>query len=277
MTQPGTAEDPQISSSSMTVTSAPWRRLSGGHLLTGVLTLLVVAAFVLAVLSLAKVRTLDGQLAQLAKQQQAALQESSHVADLKAELATLQRQLADNGKRIAGNRQSLTEALQQKNSPSESDLNALAQQAQALKALSTVQEGLKTRISMLETQLAAFSPVAVSGSKAKKNAGSATSTAKPSSKQSVSATKKAKSASARRHTSTSPAIARASSVPFVLTGTERRGSSSLAAIAPKGYTSLSQIALIGEGESVAGWTLVHAGYGQATFRVHGRTVRVSTQ
>lgn len=276
MTLPGTAEEPQISSSAVTDTSAPRRRLSGGHLLTGVLVLLVVAALALAVLSLAKVRKLDGQLASQAKHLQAALQDSL-MTDMQEELATLRRQLADNGKRIAGNRQSLTEALQQKNSPSETDVNALAQQAQALKTLTIVQEGLKIRISTLETQLAALSPVAASGSKATKPAGLATSVAKPASKQAVSATKKTKSASARRHQSLSPAIARASSVPFVLTGTERRGSSSLAAIAPKGYTSLSQIALIGEGESVAGWTLVHAGYGQATFRVHGRTVRLSTQ
>ncbi|QMR42906.1 hypothetical protein [Klebsiella aerogenes] len=260
MTLPGTAEAPQISSSAVTDSSASRRRLSGGHLLTGVLVLLVVAALALAVLSLAKVRKLDGQLASQAKQLQAALQDNL-MTDMQEELATLRRQLADNSRLIAGNRQSLTTALRQK--PAQSETDAVTQQAQDLKALGEAQEGLKTRISTLEAQLTALSPVAASGSKA--------------SKQAVSATKKTKSASARRHQSLSPAIARASSVPFVLTGTERRGSSSLAAIAPKGYTSLSQIALIGEGESVAGWTLVHAGYGQATFRVHGRTVRVSTQ
>lgn len=276
MTLPGTAEAPQISSSAMTDSSASRRRLSGGHLLTGVLVLFVAAALALAVLSLAKVRKLDGQLASQAKQLQAALQDSL-MTDMQEELATLRRQLADNGKRIAGNRQSLTEALQQKNSPSETDVNALAQQAQALKALSEAQEGLKTRISTLEAQLTALSPVAVSGSKATKPTGSATPGAKSASKLPASTTKGTKSTSSRRHKTSSPAIARASSVPFVLTGTERRGSASLAAIAPKGYTSLSQIALIGEGESVAGWTLVHAGYGQATFRVHGHDVRVSTQ
>ncbi|HAP0232823.1 TPA: Tat (twin-arginine translocation) pathway signal sequence [Escherichia coli] len=62
--------------------------------------------------------------------------------------------------------------------------------------------------------------------------------------------------------------------PFVLTGTERRGALSYAAVAPRGYTSLSQVALLGEGESVAGWTLIHAGHEQATFRVNGRQVQV---
>lgn len=65
--------------------------------------------------------------------------------------------------------------------------------------------------------------------------------------------------------------------PFVLTGVERRGAESWAAVAPKGYSSLSQIALVGEGEAVAGWTLVRAGYGQATFRVNGRTVQLNVQ
>jgi hypothetical protein len=30
------------------------------------------------------------------------------------------------------------------------------------------------------------------------------------------------------------------------------------------------VALVGEGETVSGWTLVSAGYGEATFRVNGR-------
>ena len=58
--------------------------------------------------------------------------------------------------------------------------------------------------------------------------------------------------------------------PFVLTGVEKRGAESWAAIAPRGYSNLSQVALVGEGETVSGWTLVSAGYGEATFRVNGR-------
>lgn len=65
--------------------------------------------------------------------------------------------------------------------------------------------------------------------------------------------------------------------PFVLTGTERRGALSYAAVAPRGYTSLSQVAQLGEGESVAGWTLIHAGHEQATFRVNGRQVQVRVE
>ena len=66
------------------------------------------------------------------------------------------------------------------------------------------------------------------------------------------------------------ASAGVSVVPFVLTGVEKRGAESWAAIAPRGYSNLSQVALVGEGETVSGWTLVSAGYGEATFRVNGR-------
>ncbi|HEI8868320.1 TPA: hypothetical protein SLG40_003882 [Serratia odorifera] len=65
--------------------------------------------------------------------------------------------------------------------------------------------------------------------------------------------------------------------PFVLTGVEQRGTSSFAALAPQGFSDLSQVRLIGEGESVAGWTLVSVGHGQATFRVNGRLQTVSAQ
>ncbi|HGM6906351.1 hypothetical protein OQJ40_22530 [Serratia nevei] len=68
-----------------------------------------------------------------------------------------------------------------------------------------------------------------------------------------------------------------SKAPFVLTGVELRGTSAFAAVAPQGFSDLSQVRLIGEGESVAGWTLVSAGYGQATFRVNGRLQTVSAQ
>ncbi|MBN5215742.1 hypothetical protein [Serratia ureilytica] len=72
-----------------------------------------------------------------------------------------------------------------------------------------------------------------------------------------------------------PRVAR--NVPFVLTGVEQRGTSAFAAVAPQGFSDLSQVRLIGEGESVAGWTLVNAGHGQATFRVNGRLQTVSAQ
>lgn len=65
--------------------------------------------------------------------------------------------------------------------------------------------------------------------------------------------------------------------PFVLTGVEIRGAESWVAVAPRGYHSLSQIALIGEGETVSGWTLVRAGYSEATFRVNGRLTALKVE
>lgn len=72
-----------------------------------------------------------------------------------------------------------------------------------------------------------------------------------------------------------PHVAR--KAPFMLTGVEQRGTSAFAAVAPQGFSDLSQVRLIGEGESVAGWRLISAGYGQATFRVNGRLQTVSAQ
>lgn len=65
--------------------------------------------------------------------------------------------------------------------------------------------------------------------------------------------------------------------PFVLTGVEKRGSESFAAIAPAGFSSITEIRLIGEGQSVDGWTLIHAGYGQAQFRVNGRVITLNVR
>lgn len=65
--------------------------------------------------------------------------------------------------------------------------------------------------------------------------------------------------------------------PFVLTGVEKRGSESFAAIAPAGFSSIAEIRLIGEGQSVNGWTLIHAGYGQAQFRVNGRITTLNVR
>lgn len=63
--------------------------------------------------------------------------------------------------------------------------------------------------------------------------------------------------------------------PFVLTGVEKRGTTSFAAVAPQGFSDLSQIRLIGEGQSVQGWTLIGVGYGQAQFRVNGHVTTVN--
>ena len=90
------------------------------------------------------------------------------------------------------------------------------------------------------------------------------------------------------HTDTPPAVKKpapakphraahkvARRAPFVLTGVEKRGNTSFAAVAPQGFSDLSQIRLIGEGQSVQGWTLIGVGYGQAQFRVNGHVTAVN--
>lgn len=67
------------------------------------------------------------------------------------------------------------------------------------------------------------------------------------------------------------------SAPFVLTGTDQRGGRTYAAVAPRGFTRLSDVTLLGEGESTAGWMLERAGRGEASFRVNGRQVRVMVE
>ncbi|EPD4243401.1 Tat (twin-arginine translocation) pathway signal sequence, partial [Escherichia coli] len=109
---------------------------------------------------------------------------------------------------------------------------------------------------------------------------SESSSASGTGKKDVSGTKGASPVvqkTARPATARSGMLRTSRQVPFVLTGTERRGALSYAAVAPRGYTSLSQVALLGEGESVAGWTLIHAGHEQATFRVNGRQVQVRVE
>lgn len=58
--------------------------------------------------------------------------------------------------------------------------------------------------------------------------------------------------------------------PFVLTGIEKRGTTSFSAIAPRDFSQLSQIRLVGEGETISGWTLTGMGIGQAQFQVKGQ-------
>lgn len=76
---------------------------------------------------------------------------------------------------------------------------------------------------------------------------------------------------------TTPIKASLPKPPFVLTGVELRGTAAFAAVAPTGFSDLSQVRLIGSGESIAGWALVSAGHGQATFRVNGRLQTIKAQ
>ncbi|MCX8967265.1 hypothetical protein EHW66_20515 [Erwinia psidii] len=136
---------------------------------------------------------------------------------------------------------------------------------QSLDALRDAVRGQENRLNALTDQLAAMKKQAEQP--AQRQAVAPVTTTDP-------AAKKPRPAEAHRPGAVLHASRRA---PFVLTGVEKRGSASWAVIAPQGYTSLSQMTLMGEGETVAGWTLVGAGEAQATFRVNGRLAVLRAQ
>nr|WP_159465764.1 hypothetical protein [Scandinavium goeteborgense] len=263
MTFPGSVKESETSETGISrrpsfrywplVRRAGWGVLAGG----------VVTALVFSFLSIAKLDRLDEQLSALA-QRQSSMQQDERLTGMQSELSTLRQTHAEEERQLAELRRKVDAVVLKAGSLPQVDMDAITQQAAQLKQLSAGQEGLKARLSMLESQPASRQTAAA--------------VAKPAGVSKATAgTLESQPAASRSHAAGKPAVVRAKSVPFVLTGTEHRGAQSLAAIAPKGYSSLSQVALIGEGEAVAGWTLVHAGYGQATFRVNGRTVLVNAQ
>ena len=220
----------------------PRRRLiwgaAGGVALAGILAL-GYTAFSLGI------SDLDERLTRLESQGSTAATVET-VAALQSDVTTLRAGLQDSQKKLGEMQQELSAAAKQAGSD-----DAVRQ---SLRTLQDAQQGLETRLSALTEQLTALKsqPAAPVAAPVKKNAPAA---------------KKPRPADTRR---AAPSLRMARNAPFVLTGVEKRGAESWAAIAPRGYSSLSQVALVGEGETVAGWTLVSAGYGEATFRVNGR-------
>ncbi|MFD1802164.1 hypothetical protein ACFSFZ_08165 [Mixta tenebrionis] len=206
--------------------------------------MMAAAGFVLYVL-VSGVTDLDMRLSRLEAQDNTGTT-STMLSTLQSEVSTLQAGLADNQQRVA----TLQKDTEARTRPSQ-ELTAL--QASAAR-LQQVQQEMETRLSALAEQLNALKavPAAVT----------------PAPGKTPTEIKKqlpVKPRSTVRH------------APFVLTGVERRGAESWAAVAPRGYHSLSQIALIGEGETVSGWTLVRAGYSEATFRVNGRLTALKVE
>lgn len=220
----------------------PRRRLiwgaAGGVALAGILAL-GYTAFSLGI------SNLDERLTRLESQGSTAATVET-VAALQSDVTMLRAGLQDTRKKLGEMQQELSAAAKQAGSD-----DAVRQ---SLRTLQEAQQGLETRLSALTEQLTALKsqPAPAPAAPVKKNAPAA---------------KKPRPADTRR---AAPSLRLARNAPFVLTGVEKRGAESWAAIAPRGYSSLSQVALVGEGETVAGWTLVSAGYGEATFRVNGR-------
>ncbi|WP_291968407.1 hypothetical protein [Candidatus Symbiopectobacterium sp.] len=213
---------------------------AGGMALAGILAL-GYTAFSLGI------SNLDERLTRLESQGSTAASAET-VAALQSDVTTLSAGLQDTRKNLGEVQQRLSAAAKQAGSD-----EAVRQ---SLRTLQDAQQGLETRLNALTEQLTAL----------KTHPAPATPVAAPV-KKTEPAAKKPRPADTRR---AAPSLRVARSAPFVLTGVETRGNDSWAAIAPRGYSSLSQVTLVGTGETVAGWTLVSAGYGEATFRVNGR-------
>ncbi|HAT1683234.1 TPA: hypothetical protein I8Y21_003959 [Klebsiella oxytoca] len=208
---------------------------------------MMAAGFVLYVL-LSGVTDLDSRLSRLEAQDNTATT-STMLSTLQSQVSTLQAGLADNQQRMAV----LQEETEARSVPSQDLVSLQASVAQ----LQQVQQAMEARLSALTEQLNALKSVPAAAIPAQEKT--------PTEVKKKPPVKPRSTAAVARH------------APFVLTGVERRGAESWAAVAPRGYHSLSQIALIGEGETVSGWTLVRAGYSEATFRVNGRLTALKVE
>ncbi|CAD5758314.1 Uncharacterised protein [Escherichia coli] len=228
----------------------------------GSLTLLVVGTGLALYLTGRGMVEMDTRLTTLEQQQGERLTPAS-LAPLQSRLNELETKLQTESARLAqlARQPVLTEAQQTQLN----ELPASLEQIQAAqKALSLRLDTLAALAEKSQSRAVQSESPSASGTEKKDVSG----TKEPS----PVVQKTARPATARSGTSHTTRQA-----PFVLTGTERRGTLSYAAVAPRGYTSLSQVALLGEGESMSGWTLMSAGHEQATFRVNGRQVQVRVE
>lgn len=224
------------------------RRLRSWRSVAGVCLCLMMAAagFVLYVL-VSGVTDLDTRLSRLEAQDNTATT-STMLSTLQSHVSTLQAGLADNQQRVA--------ALQKETEARTGPSQELASLQASAARLQQAQQEMEIRLSALAEQLDALKAVPAA--------------ATPAPEKTPTEVKKQLPVRFR-------SMAVAHHAPFVLTGVERRGAESWAAVAPRGYHSLSQIALIGEGETVSGWTLVRAGYSEATFSVNGRLTALKVE
>lgn len=221
------------------------------------LTLLVMVTGVALYLTGRGMAEMDTRLATLEQQQGERLTPAA-LAPLQSRLSELETKLQTESVRLAQlARQPVLTEVQQ---------TQLKELPASLEQIQAAQKALSLRLDTLAALAEKPQPESPSASGTEKKDVSGTKGASPV------VQKTARPATARSGTPRTSRYA-----PFVLTGTERRGTLSYAAVAPRGYTSLSQVALLGKGESVAGWTLIHAGHEQATFRVNGRQVQVRVE
>lgn len=215
--------------------------------ITGLCLTMVATGFALSVL-VNGVTDLDTRLSRLETQDNTA-KTTATLSSLQSQISTLQVGLADNQQRVT----TLQKEIETRTAPSQALITLQASAAR----LQQVQQEMEARLNTLVNQLNTLKTAPVA--------------AIPASEKTSAEIKKPLPVKSRS------TVAVVRHAPFVLTGVERRGAESWAAVAPRGYHSLSQIALIGEGETVSGWTLVRAGYREATFRVDGRLIALKVE
>ncbi|HFP0192827.1 TPA: hypothetical protein ACHKJK_005691, partial [Escherichia coli] len=227
---------------------SPERRKSRfpGVLILSVTVGLVMGAVVYGVLML--MTGLDSRITILEGQRREMLS-ASELAPLRMKLTETEKQLKDMEKRLA--------VLEQQPVLTASWKEQLENLPEMLEQIESAREKLSLRLDTLSGLVEKMQKVPESPSQ-------------PDSRKAGMKKTEEKKPAPVTSSRKSRAVHTVRQAPFVLTGTELRGGSTRAAVAPRGYTSLSQVALLGEGESVAGWTLVYAGHGEATFRVNGR-------
>ncbi|EAO7713831.1 hypothetical protein NU118_003336 [Salmonella enterica] len=222
-----------------------WSRRSA--VVTCLCLTMLAAGFVLYVL-VSGVTDLDTRLSRLEAQDNTATTTET-LSTLQSQISTLQAGLANNQQRVA--------TLQKEAEARTGSSQELASLQASAARLQQAQQEMAARLNALAEQLNALKAVPAA--------------ATPAPEKTPTDVKKLLPVKPR------PKAVVAHHAPFVLTGVERRGTESWAAVAPRGYHSLSQIALIGEGETVSGWTLVRAGYSEATFRVNGRLTALKVE
>ncbi len=143
------------------------------------------------------------------------------------------------------------------------ELSAAAKQAgsddavrQSLRTLQDAQQGLETRLSALTEQLTAL--------KSQPAPAPAAPVAAPVKKTRLLQKPRPADTSCCSVPSRGPQCA------FCADGRGEAGAESGLPSRPGATAACRRWPLVGEGETVAGWTLVSAGYGEATFRVNGR-------
>jgi hypothetical protein len=220
----------------------PGRRVSRVFAYTGIaVAVVVVAGMTLKIGSMA-LTDVDSRLTLMEAREATSTAVAEQLKTLRGQVSSLENGLAVSRRQAESFKKQLAVLSGQG-----SETAALQQ---ALTALEAKQQAQETQLSLLSRQLEQLKSSRPQPSAVKAPAGDVT------------------ASKVKKTTIKSPVTGHAA--PFVLTGVERRGAGSWAAVAPRGYRNLSQIALIGEGEAVAGWTLVSAGNGKATFRVNGR-------